>query len=419
MPPFQSFDYEKDEGWASLSSASSDLSEDELDNQEETTTHTEPESRRTTVTTVKFESLSPSPSPCPGSSSNLLYDIPATRPEEWSDATTEDEEENKLLQEFMRAPTSVDHDYNPHVHANSGQRRSSRQHSAVSGDVGDSHATLAYPTTRTEESSSNPDYQTQDALRKRKFVDYARIPRNPYTKDGKRRILAGDAAAVWRLFRRLEASKEWGKLSQAEREALRASEKEKLMHERFENRQSWEYWTSDLAPPPRQPKKRVKVEPAEHSRPVQTKKRMPADPTEHSRLVQSGRNKEPAQRADSAERAILATLTSPTIDDDDESQLSGSDSEEEDNTKGADASPRKKTYGPPPYKNRKRQNISRRELRNYIFLAACVKHAQNRLEPDWTALSEDLGISPHTADNKLRRLKKRLVAEGAEFGHRW
>jgi len=151
MPPLQYFDYDKDEGWASLSSASSDRSEDELDDQEETTTRTEPKSGPTTVTTIKFESLSPSASPCPDSSSSLLYGIPATRPEEWSDATTDDEEENKLLQEFMRAPTSVDHDYKPDVYANSGQRRSSRQRSAISGDVDDSHATLAYPTSRTEE----------------------------------------------------------------------------------------------------------------------------------------------------------------------------------------------------------------------------------------------------------------------------
>jgi len=45
--------------------------------------------------------------------------------------------------------------------------------------------------------------------------------------------MAGDAAAVWRVFRRLEASKGWKKLSQAEREALRAREKEKLMRERY------------------------------------------------------------------------------------------------------------------------------------------------------------------------------------------
>ncbi|KAK4939091.1 hypothetical protein LTR10_020577 [Elasticomyces elasticus] len=400
MPPLQYLDRDKYDGWASLSSASSDVSEDDLDDQDETTTHTEPESRLTTVTTVKFESLSPSASPCPGSSSNLLYDIPATRPEEWSDATTEDEEENKLLQEFMRAPTSVDHDYKPHTHANSGQRRSSRQHSAVSGDVDDSRATLPYPTARTEESSSNPDGQTQDVPAKRKFRDHARIPRNPYTKDGERRILAGDAAAIWRVFRRLEASKEWKKLSQAEREALREREKEKLMRERFENRQSWEFWSSDLAPAPRQPKKRVAVERIEPSRPVQ-----------------SGRNKEPAQRADSAERAILKTLTSPTIDDD-KSQLVESDSEEEDGKMDVNGPPRK-TYGPPPYTNRKRQNISRSDLRNYIFLAACVRHARNSLKPDWSALSEELGISPRGGESKLRRLKKRLVEEGPEFGHRW
>lgn len=143
--------------------------------------------------------------------------------------------------------------------------------------------------------------------------------------------------------------------------------------------------------------------------------------TEHSRPVPSDRNKEPEQRADSAERAILRTITSPTIDDE-ESQLSESDSEEEDGTMDADAPPRKRTYGPLP-NGKELQNISRRELRNYIFLAACVKHARKQLKVDWSALSEELGIFPHAAtqwgQTKLSRLRKRLVEEGAEFGHPW
>lgn len=149
MPRLQDFDRDEDDGWTSSSRASPAPMYAELNDRDDTTMHTDQESKPITLPAVKFESLSPSPSPCPGSSSNLLYDVPAERAEEWSDNTTEDEEENNLLRKFTQGSGLVDLDYKSnHVRANSGLRRSVQHPNSGSGGLGEMLSTLVSPKAR-------------------------------------------------------------------------------------------------------------------------------------------------------------------------------------------------------------------------------------------------------------------------------
>ncbi|KAJ9606712.1 hypothetical protein H2200_008720 [Cladophialophora chaetospira] len=87
----------------------------------------------------------------------------------------------------------------------------------------------------------------------------------------------------------------------------------------------------------------------------------------------------------------------------------------EENATTDQAEPKKR----PSYYSMKYQfpKIARRHLDNYIFLAACVKHAGDRFRPDIDAVGKDCGISPSSVGNKLRKLKKKLDEEGPTFGH--
>jgi hypothetical protein len=98
--------------------------------------------------------------------------------------------------------------------------------------------------------------------------------------------------------------------------------------------------------------------------------------------------------------------------DRDEPEVSETD-EENGTTTEANASQPRKKYGP----YRRREKIRRRELKNYIFLAACIMHAPGKFKPDKNAVAKELGMAPRSVDSKLRKLKKRLAREGAEFGN--
>lgn len=162
---------------------------------------------------------------------------------------------------------------------------------------------------------------------------------------------------------------------------------------RFDNGQSWEYWTSGLAP-------------------VQSQidDQMPVDPPEALRSDRAFRKKEPARHVEPDE---LDESLPPTMGDSDalEPEVFETDEENETATE-ANASQSRKKRGP----YRRREEIRPRELNNYIFFATCIKHTPSKFI-NKKAVAKELGIKPHSVENKLGMLKKRLDREGANIGN--
>ncbi|KIV86276.1 hypothetical protein PV11_01894 [Exophiala sideris] len=61
--------------------------------------------------------------------------------------------------------------------------------------------------------------------------------------------------------------------------------------------------------------------------------------------------------------------------------------------------------------------IARSEFDNYIFLAACVRHAPNDVKLDFDAIAQELQIPQETVITRLRELKTRLEEQGPNLGN--
>lgn len=61
--------------------------------------------------------------------------------------------------------------------------------------------------------------------------------------------------------------------------------------------------------------------------------------------------------------------------------------------------------------------VARADLKDYVFLAACVKHSRVQVRPDIEAVGKELDIAPLTVNRKMRKLKMRMNEEGVGFGY--
>jgi len=61
--------------------------------------------------------------------------------------------------------------------------------------------------------------------------------------------------------------------------------------------------------------------------------------------------------------------------------------------------------------------ITRSEFENYVFLAACVRHAPNDVRLDFDAIARELEIPKETVISRLGDLKKRLTEQGRTLGN--
>ncbi|KAI1615643.1 hypothetical protein EDD37DRAFT_496915 [Exophiala viscosa] len=185
-----------------------------------------------------------------------------------------------------------------------------------------------------------------------------------------------DSNARWALKKKLQSSDEWASLTIAEQEARKEAAIERLMRQRFSNRQSREYFEF-----------LYRQEAPYDEKPI------------YPRAQPQGENDDTSK--DSPNYALSQPSEPPASEDVHEITI------------------------PEPLKTELQSHdtkprigyIARSEYENYVFLAACVRHAPTEVKLDYDAIAQDLKISTETVVQRLQDLKKRLTEQGADLGN--
>ncbi|KAK4944378.1 hypothetical protein LTR10_016264 [Elasticomyces elasticus] len=181
-----------------------------------------------------------------------------------------------------------------------------------------------------------------------------------------------DSNARWKVKKRLELSKAWPSLTDAEQEERKEAAIEELMQRRFIKRQSRENFESIL-----------EDEASYDGKPTYPQ----AQPeVQDGTTLKDNPNHAVAKFAESSASQNGHELTIP---------------------EPLEAESRSHATKP------RIGYIARSEFDNYIFLAACVRHAPNDVKLDFDAIAQELQIPQETVITRLRELKTRLQEQGS------